>query len=294
MQFKWKLLRVCAISAVLISCISVVNADDSIEVNSNTNRIAVSSAMADVHPKAEDDNTVMSGRMFISKAEQDAVNIDVSSMLTDESWKEIEDTEIVIDGEKVKTYKQSMIDSFVNAETQKKLEELRNAYPDATYDDYGKLIVDSYETAAGLDIRTKSNWTLEDFQLVCSNSEIQDLLPVALRIEEETGTNALYLVSVAICETGWGKHMAGSYNYFNWSSHGVQSFSSIEDFADYSVDRYASKYTKESTYGVSLITPRVVNKIYAINGDGSVNWNWSEHVCSMMAQLSKARLNSST
>lgn len=289
MQFKWKIIKICVVAAVFASCISIVNADDNIEINDNTSKMASESAMSGVYSKAEDDNTALSGRMFISKAEQDTSDLDVSSMLTDESWNEIEQTEITVDGEQLKTYKQSMIDTFVNAEKQQELKELRSEYPNATYDDYGKLVVGSYDVAANLDIRTKSNWTVEDFQIVCRNPEIQALLPVAVRIEQETGTNALYLVSVAICETGWGKHMAGSYNYFNWSSHGVQSFASIDAFADYSVDRYASKYTKESTYGTSLITPRVVNRIYAINGDGSVNWNWSEHVCSMMAQLSNAR-----
>lgn len=248
--------------------------------------------MRNVLPKAEDESSIK--RTFISNAELETNDRDFESKLTDDTWDEIEETELTVSPDDARTYKECMMQYFLDFENEQKIQELKEKYPNATYDDYGKLIVSSYDTAASLDIRTESNWTLEDFQLVCRNKEIQSLLPVALRIEKEAGVNALYLVSVAICETGWGKHMSGSYNYFNWSSRGVQSFGSIDAFSDYSVDRYKSKYTKTSTYGgVSTITPRVVNKIYAINGDGSVNWRWSDHVCSMMAQLSNARQNAS-
>lgn len=249
------------------------------------------SAMRNVLPKAEDESNIK--RMFISNAELETSS-DFESKLTDDSWDEIEETELTISPDDARTYKECMMQYFLDFENEQKIQELKEKYPNATYDDYGKLIVSNYDKAASLDIRTESNWTLDDFKLVCKNKEIQSLLPVALRIEKEAGVNALYLVSVAICETGWGKHMAGSYNYFNWSSRGVQSFGSIDAFSDYSVDRYKSKYTKTSTYGgVSTITPRVVNKIYAINGDGSVNWRWSDHVCSMMVQLSNARQSAS-
>lgn len=277
-------------TAIICQMIPInVYADAQLDVDKSLSQIASQSAMSGVGAKAESDSTT---RMFISKAEQEVnpADLDVISMLTDDSWNEIQDIELKISSAEAKTYKEQMIEYFVEFEQNKKLEELREQYPDAVYDDYGKLVVDSYKTAQNLDIRTKSNWTKDDFKLVCKNSEIQSLIDVAIRMEEETGTNALYLVSVAICETGWGKHMAGNYNYFNWSNKGVQSFSSIDDFADYSVDRYANKYTKTSTYGnVDKIIPSVVNKIYAINSDGSINWNWSEHVCSMMAQLSNAR-----
>lgn len=164
------------------------------------------------------------------------------------------------------------------------------------YDVDGKLLIDSRAEAICLDIRTVSNWTADDFYSIL-NSEMHSLVPVAIEMERQLGINAVYIIAVGANETGWGKYMAGNNNYFNWTNDGIDhfDFNSIEEFADFSIDTYRDYYVHEDFYNGKLgfvpscITPEVVNTKYALNSDGTTNWQWSNTVCDIMSSLSARR-----
>lgn len=160
------------------------------------------------------------------------------------------------------------------------------------YDSENKMFISSRAESMCLDIREPSNWTADDFYSIL-NEEMYDLVPVALRLEKEVGINAIYIIAVGANETGWGKSMAGDYNYFNWTNDAVYhfDFDSIDDFADFSIDTYKNYYIHEDFYEAKLgfvpehITPEVVNVKYALNKDGTTNWQWSNVVCEIMSDL---------
>lgn len=164
------------------------------------------------------------------------------------------------------------------------------------YSEDGKLLIDSRAEAICLDIRTVSNWTADDFYSIL-NSEMHSLVPVAIEMEKQLGINAVYIIAVGANETGWGKYMAGNNNYFNWTNDGIDhfDFNSIEEFADFSIDTYRDYYVHEDFYSGKLgfvpscITPEVVNTKYALNSDGTTNWQWSNTVCDIMSSLSARR-----
>lgn len=189
----------------------------------------------------------------------------------------------------------SKVDSFVTIKT---LNETDVIKVEPVYDENNKLFISSRAEAMCLDIRTKSNWTANDFYEIL-NPEMYDLVPVAIRLEDEVGVNALYIIAVGANETGWGKHMAGDYNYFNWTNDAIYhfDFKSIEDFADFSVNTYKQYYTHESFYKSKLgfipeyITPEVVNVKYALNNDNTTNWQWSNVVSEIMSDLCSRKTN---
>lgn len=162
-----------------------------------------------------------------------------------------------------------------------------------------KQVIERRSESMCLDIRTRSNWTYEDFDAVL-NEEMKDLIPVALRLEEEVGINALYIIAVGANETGWGKYMAGRYNYFNWTNDGVDhfDFEALEKFSDFSVKTYRDNYVNETFYEGKLgfvpehITLEVVNVKYAINPDKTTNWQWSNVVAEIMSNISDRRMKS--
>ncbi len=158
-----------------------------------------------------------------------------------------------------------------------------------------KMVISSESEARKLDIRSKSNWSASDFDKVLP-ARLKCVIPVALRLEKELGINALYTISVAANETGWGQKLAGQNNYFNWSSDGIKSFDfdSIQSFSDYSVKGY-KKFLNTSFYADTVgntdrISVETVNTKYAINRDGSINWEWTRVVASIMKRLSDQRL----
>lgn len=164
------------------------------------------------------------------------------------------------------------------------------------YNDQNKMVIGSRAEAMCLDIRNKSNWTADDFYKVL-NKEMYDLVPVAIKMEDELGINAIYIIAVGANETGWGKHLVGRYNYFNWTFDGINhfNFASIDDFANSSIDRYSKYYMNESDFVSKLgftpncITPEVINTKYAMYLNGETNWQWSNVVSEIMSMLS-ARL----
>ena len=166
-----------------------------------------------------------------------------------------------------------------------------------SYCSKNKMIVSSKEEAMLLDIRHRSNWTAQDFYKIV-NEEMYGLVDVAISLEEAVGVNAIYTVAVGAAETGWGKHMAGRYNYFNWTNDAINhfNFETLSEFEQFSISAYSKNYIHESFYASKLgftpmgITPEVVNVRYAINTNGTVNWNWSNKVCEIMNRLSDDRL----
>lgn len=164
------------------------------------------------------------------------------------------------------------------------------------YNSDNKLVIGSRAEAVCLDIRTRSNWTEDDFYTVL-NDEMKELVPTAIRLENELGVNALYIIAVGANETGWGKYMAGNHNYFNWTNDAIYhfDFDNAQSFSDFSVKTYNKYYIHEDFYSGKLgftpkhITPEVVNVKYALNPNGKTNWQWTNTVCDIMGELSAKR-----
>ena len=68
------------------------------------------------------------------------------------------------------------------------------------YNEQNKMVINSRSEAMCLDIRNKSNWTADDFYKVL-NEEMYDLVPVAIKMEDELGVNAIYIIAVGANET---------------------------------------------------------------------------------------------
>lgn len=194
-------------------------------------------------------------------------------------------------------HRESIINTKVNSfVTSKTLHSTDIVAVKPIYDSDGKLFISSRSESMCLDIRTPSNWTEDDFYSIL-NQEMYDLVPVAIRLEKELGINAVYIIAVGANETGWGKYMAGKYNYFNWTNDAVYhfDFASIEEFSDFSLDTYREYYTDNSFYEAKLgfipehITPEVVNVKYALNKDNTTNWQWSNVVSEIMSDLCARR-----
>lgn len=164
--------------------------------------------------------------------------------------------------------------------------------------EFQRLIEDYAESGYNIDIQTRSYWTAEDFSAVVPDT-LKPLIPTVIRMEEEKGINAVYLMAVGANEVGWGRKLTGQYNYFNWSIDGVKSldFGSMEEFTEYSLRGY-DKFLNPSYFKGKIddkgtipdkITVKVVNTGYAFNADGSVNWNWSEVVCKIIGELTNKK-----
>lgn len=183
----------------------------------------------------------------------------------------------------------SKVNAFVTSKTLSAAD-IKSVEP--RYDSQGKMFIGSRAEAMCLDIRNRSYWTADDFYSILKE-DMYDLVPVAIKMEEELGINALYIIAVGANETGWGRYMAGDYNYFNWTNNGINhfDFDSIESFTEFSLKTYENHYVHEDFYSGKLgfipehITPEVVNVKYAINLGGGTNWQWSNVVCDIMRTL---------
>ncbi|MEM4385921.1 MAG: glucosaminidase domain-containing protein [Candidatus Anstonellales archaeon] len=153
-----------------------------------------------------------------------------------------------------------------------------------------KLSVNSYEEGSKLDIRVKSNWEYNDFKAVV-NEEMYPLIPVVIKMEKEVGVNALYLMAVAINETGWGKKFSGKNNYFNWTPDAKRyyNFDDMNELYEFSARQYKNKYLKYDFYDIKQdrISIELVNTRYAILEDGTPNKEWADTVIKVMVMLSK-------
>lgn len=164
-----------------------------------------------------------------------------------------------------------------------------------------KVLFASIQEAMELDIRTPSNWSQEELEQVVG-PHLQDLVPMALEIEEETGVNAVYLLSVAATETLWGKELAGENNYFNWSTTGevYYPFETVDELGEYTMRQYKNKYTNPDFYmerveGLAetpeVIDISLVNRVYAKNNDGSCNTQWKKVLAEVMVIMSNRLTN---
>ena len=215
---------------------------------------------------------------------------------------EVDDTVSEVDNEDtyyftVNENRDKFVEQKVNKFVQTKTLTSEDVYSvEPIYNEQNKMVINSRSEAMCLDIRNKSNWTADDFYKVL-NEEMYDLVPVAIKMEDELGVNAIYIIAVGANETGWGKHLVGRYNYFNWTFDGINhfNFNSIDDFAKSSIERYSKYYMNESDYANKLgftpncITTEVINTKYAIHLSGGTNWQWSNVVSEIMSMLS-ARL----
>ena len=291
--------------------------------------IETTSSIAGIAYGTEITDTKTQPITFVSKASNDEIGIQNNKLLTSKSKDNIQDIlssqEKTLHEDKIE-YEQKLKEEEEERqriEEEKRLEEERQREEEerqrqeeelrkqeeqqaqqssTTQQSSGtKMVISSYDEAKDTNILSRSNWTYDDFDKIVP-STMKPLINIALRMENEKGVNALYLMAVGANETGWGNKMSGNYNYFNWSRNGIKSldFSSLENFSDYSTEHYdvfttPSNYTKKLGYTPTKITPPIVNILYAVNLDGdgssSTNTEWTTTVCKIMTELSNKRLS---
>lgn len=185
----------------------------------------------------------------------------------------------------------------VLSETSERIEEVERNSIQSNLESFEKVVIASVKEAREYEIWTRSYWTKEDFEAIIPDT-LKGMIPVALEMEEEIGVSAIYLLAVAANETGWGRYMAGRYNYYNWSNDGRKyfDFSSLEEFKEFSIGAYLRGYSEpehfKKSYGrvPDKITVEVVNTKYAPHLSGGTNWIWTDTVSKIMKSLSDKRL----
>jgi hypothetical protein len=150
----------------------------------------------------------------------------------------------------------------------------------------------THKKARNLDIRSVSNVTVEELQSTLPE-ELWYLAEAAVLMEQRGAGNAIFFMSVMVTEVGWEISLSGSHNYFNWSTDGeyYYDFSSLEEFTEFSIEKFLDNWTDPDFYGmdyeVNRITPAIVNTKYALWDDGSVNTKWENLLCKIMVQISQ-------
>lgn len=158
------------------------------------------------------------------------------------------------------------------------------------------VLPSTYEDMLTLDLTQPSTIPVEFWEYWLPNA----YKPIAeeLPLFDEEGINAAWVVSVIIAECGWDANVVGSYNYFNFT---VDTLSYTDFNSPVGAMQYARSWFKQSFFNPEWhktrpagycqwnegdpLTIERVNEHYAINPDGSVNWNWTKVACEIMVKI---------
>lgn len=154
-----------------------------------------------------------------------------------------------------------------------------------TYDD---MLALDLEQPSGIDPAFWDSWISDAYK---------EIIP-SLADFEDSGINAAWVVAVIYAECGRNAHVVGSNNIFNFTvdTKSYTNFSSMTDCMEFAREWMLESYfnrewhkTRPAGYCKlsegSPITIERVNEHYAINPDGSVNWQWSRVVAEVMVEI---------
>lgn len=125
------------------------------------------------------------------------------------------------------------------------------------------------------DLRTQSGYTAEELDEVLKY-DLKGLGKYFVKAEENYGVNAVFLVSVAALESGWGRYCFRENNMFGYSG---MSFSSKAECIDFVAKKISENYLSESGKYYSGYTVKAVNCYY--NGREI----WEDTVIDIMSSL---------
>lgn len=154
----------------------------------------------------------------------------------------------------------------------------------------------TYEDMLNLDLTTSSTMPAEfwKYWLPTVYKPIANQLPLF----DQEGINAAWVAAIMIAECGWDGNVVGSFNYFNFT---VDTLSYTNFSSPAEAMQYARAWFQQSFFNRAWHTTRPagycqwhegepltierVNEHYAINPDGSVNWNWTKVASEIMVQI---------
>ena len=99
---------------------------------------------------------------------------------------------------------------------------------------------------------------------------------------QDSKINAIFLMSVAALESGWGRYKLNQYNLFGMIYYHPQSYAGC---IDYAANTLASNYLTQGGAWYNGVTVSAVNIDYCVNADGSVNTSWTDKVSEIMAEM---------
>lgn len=142
--------------------------------------------------------------------------------------------------------------------------------------------------AFGMDLRTPSNYTPEQLNKALKGSKLQGLGSAYIAAEEKHRVNALFLVSVSVLESGWGKSSAAvnKNNLFGiYSGGSLKTFSSKVACIDYAGNLLSDNYLSKGGKYFNGYTLSGVNKKYSTSSE------WDTKVYRVMLTLLKRVMN---
>jgi hypothetical protein len=130
-----------------------------------------------------------------------------------------------------------------------------------------------------LDLRLPCGFTAAEIESVTK----YDLKGLGADFAGEDGkVNAVFLMSVAALESGWGRYKINQYNLFGMYNYSPQSYSQC---IDHVADVLAANYLTPGGKWFNGDTISGVNKDYCVNPDGSPRTSWTNEVSGIMAGM---------
>ena len=100
--------------------------------------------------------------------------------------------------------------------------------------------------------------------------------------EQDNRVNAIFLMSVAALESGWGRHRLTAYNLFGIYYYQPQSYA---ECISHAANLLATKYLVQDGEWYNGVTVSAVNINYCVNPDGSPKTTWTDEVSGIMADM---------
>lgn len=99
---------------------------------------------------------------------------------------------------------------------------------------------------------------------------------------QDNKVNAVFLMSVAALESGWGRHKLNAYNLFGIYKYQPPSYA---ECISHTADLLSASYLTEGGPWYNGVTVAAVNVNYCLNPDGSPKASWTDQVSSIMADM---------
>lgn len=108
-----------------------------------------------------------------------------------------------------------------------------------------------------------------------------------LEIERKYGINAVFFASICATESAWGEKPIAKNNYMSWTTDTITyyEFDTAYDGFDYGAIRLKSAFLLHNGNCYNGDYIKDVNICYAINPDGSINWQWYQTVSSVAERI---------
>jgi beta-N-acetylglucosaminidase len=130
-----------------------------------------------------------------------------------------------------------------------------------------------------LDLRLPCGFTADEIESVTK----YNLVGLGGDFAAQDGNiNAIFLMSVAALESGWGRHTINRYNLFGMYRYFPQSYAQcIDHVAGY----LAENYINQDGRWHNGVTVSEVNVDYCVNPKGSPKTSWTNEVSIIMAKM---------